>query len=88
MADVKKLVFSIIRFLQDQRTSNTLEEEQSESLEGIAVYSLLETFVRKKLMKYLYVRKCIETKCRKSIAYYAISCLNIGYCEQFSDFFL
>lgn len=32
MADVKKLVFSIIRFLQDQRTQ--LEEEQSESLEG------------------------------------------------------
>ena len=49
MADVKKLVFSIIRFLQDQRTSNTLEEEQSESLEGIAVYSLLETFVRKNI---------------------------------------
>lgn len=34
MADVKKLVFSIIRFLQDQRTSSTLEEEQAESLEG------------------------------------------------------
>lgn len=32
MADVKKLVFSIIRFLQDQRTQ--LEEEQAESLEG------------------------------------------------------
>lgn len=40
MADVKKLVFSVIRFLQDQRTSNTLEEEQSESLEGMTLQGI------------------------------------------------
>ncbi|XP_052774984.1 small glutamine-rich tetratricopeptide repeat-containing protein beta-like [Mya arenaria] len=43
MADVKKLVFSIIRFLQDQRTSNTLEEEQAESLE-VAIQCLESSY--------------------------------------------
>ena len=34
MADVNKLVFSIIRFLQDQKTNNALDEEKVESIEG------------------------------------------------------
>ena len=34
MADVNKLVFSIIRFLQDQKTNNSLDEEKVESIEG------------------------------------------------------
>lgn len=41
MADVKKLVFSIIRFLQDQRTQ--LEEEQAESLE-VAIQCLESSY--------------------------------------------
>ncbi|WAR23328.1 SGTB-like protein, partial [Mya arenaria] len=54
MADVKKLVFSIIRFLQDQRTSNTLEEEQAESLE--AKYQ-----VQKNLLDLFNAQLSIET---------------------------
>lgn len=41
MADVKKLVFSMIRFLQDQRTQ--LEEEQAESLE-VAIQCLESSY--------------------------------------------
>lgn len=33
MADVNKLVFSIIRFLQDQKTNSALDEEKVESIE-------------------------------------------------------
>ena len=35
MADVHKLVFSILKFLEDQKTSGQLDDEAVESLEGI-----------------------------------------------------
>ena len=34
MADVKRLVFSILTFLNDQRKTAGLDDEQVESLEG------------------------------------------------------
>ena len=37
MADVNKLVFSIIRFLQDQKTNNSLDEDKVESIEGTCI---------------------------------------------------
>lgn len=34
MADVKKLVFSILKFLDDQKKSGEVDDEAAESLEG------------------------------------------------------
>ncbi len=34
MADVKKLVFSILKFLEDQKTAGSLSDDAVESLEG------------------------------------------------------
>lgn len=34
MADVKRLVFSILTFLEDQKKTGRLDDEQVESLEG------------------------------------------------------
>ena len=34
MADVKRLVFSILTFLEDQKKTGGLDDEQVESLEG------------------------------------------------------
>lgn len=34
MADVHQLVFSILKFLEDQKKSGQLDDEASESLEG------------------------------------------------------
>ena len=39
MADVNKLVFSIIRFLEDQKTAGNLSDEGVEGLEGLYIYS-------------------------------------------------
>lgn len=38
MADVNKLVFSIIKFLKDQTTTGPLTEESIESLEGNIIH--------------------------------------------------
>ena len=40
MADVNKLVFSMIRFLQDQKTNSSLDDEKVESIEGILQFTL------------------------------------------------
>lgn len=37
MADVNRLVFSIIRFLEDQKTAGNLTDEGVEGLEGILI---------------------------------------------------
>lgn len=37
MADVNKLVFSIIRFLEDQKTAGNLSDEGVEGLEGMCL---------------------------------------------------
>ena len=44
MADVNKLVFSIIRFLQDQKTNNSLDEDKVESVEGTSQGQLTKIF--------------------------------------------
>lgn len=45
MADVNRLVFSIIRFLEDQKTAANLSDEGVEGLEG----QLLLRTIKKKL---------------------------------------
>lgn len=37
MADVNRLVFAIMRFLEDQKTSGSLTDEAVESIEGLMI---------------------------------------------------